>query len=121
MKFKFIILTLFICSFTFAQNKGTITGILTDKDVNNLALPFANAVIKGRARLLTSLSVRTPVMVPLVCAKVNEQIKKVSMMNLNFIFQAMLNFDAKKRPTCKVDVIHGLPFGMLNITELLTY
>lgn len=30
-----------------AQNKGKITGILTDKDANNAPLPFANAAIKG--------------------------------------------------------------------------
>ena len=47
MKFKLIILTFFICSFTFAQTKGTIAGVLTDKDANNATLPFANAAIKG--------------------------------------------------------------------------
>jgi len=47
MRFKLIILTFFITAFTFAQSKGTITGIITDKDVNNSPLAFANAVIKG--------------------------------------------------------------------------
>lgn len=32
---------------TLAQTKGTVTGILTDKDANNATLPFANAAIKG--------------------------------------------------------------------------
>jgi len=32
----------------------------------------------------------------------------------------MLNFGAKKRPSCKVDVTCWLRFGFLKITELLT-
>ncbi len=36
-----------ITSITFAQNKGTVSGILTDKEANNAILPFANAIIKG--------------------------------------------------------------------------
>ena len=47
MKLKFLIITLFICVLGFSQNKGTISGILTDKDSNNQALPFANVLIKG--------------------------------------------------------------------------
>lgn len=47
MKFKLVIALLFIGLLTFAQNKGTITGTLTDKDANNAPLPFANALIKG--------------------------------------------------------------------------
>ena len=31
----------------FAQTKGTVAGVLTDKDANNATLPFANAAIKG--------------------------------------------------------------------------
>lgn len=54
MKFKLIILTLFIYCFAFAQTKGTVTGTLTDKDANNTTLPFANAAIKG-----TSIGVTT--------------------------------------------------------------
>ncbi|MES2545537.1 MAG: carboxypeptidase-like regulatory domain-containing protein [Bacteroidota bacterium] len=49
MKFRFLLITLFICSIALAQTKGTISGVLTDKDLNNAALPFANAVIKGTA------------------------------------------------------------------------
>jgi outer membrane receptor protein involved in Fe transport len=47
MRFKLIILTFFITALTFAQSKGTITGTITDKDLNNSPLAFANAVIKG--------------------------------------------------------------------------
>ena len=35
------------CSMVFAQSKGTITGTLTDSEVGNATLPFANALIKG--------------------------------------------------------------------------
>ena len=47
MRFKLIILTFFITALTFAQSKGTITGTITDKDLNNSPLAFANAIIKG--------------------------------------------------------------------------
>ncbi len=47
MKSKLVFTLLFIGLLTFAQNKGTITGTLTDKDANNAPLPFANALIKG--------------------------------------------------------------------------
>lgn len=47
MKFKLSLIVLLISVLGFAQNKGTITGILTDKEMNNEPLPFANAVLKG--------------------------------------------------------------------------
>lgn len=47
MKIKFLLITLFVCSIALAQTKGTITGVLTDKEANNATLPFANAAIKG--------------------------------------------------------------------------
>ncbi|HSD07220.1 TonB-dependent receptor [Flavobacterium sp.] len=47
MKLKFLFFTLFICAISFSQNKGTITGVLLDKDSNNQPLPFANVLIKG--------------------------------------------------------------------------
>ncbi|OXA91677.1 TonB-dependent receptor [Flavobacterium hercynium] len=49
MKFnlKFLLITLFICSVSIAQNKGTISGVLSDKESNNQALPFANVLLKG--------------------------------------------------------------------------
>jgi outer membrane receptor protein involved in Fe transport len=46
MKLKFLFLTLFIYAIGFSQNKGTISGVLLDKDSNNQSLPFANVLIK---------------------------------------------------------------------------
>src|SRR6476620_9107804 len=54
MKFKFIVTFLLIAVLGLAQNKGTITGTLTDKDVNNEPLPFANVVIKGNTTGVTT-------------------------------------------------------------------
>jgi len=58
MKFnlKFLFITLFICTISIAQNKGTISGVLTDKEMNNQALPFANVLIKG-----TNISANTDI------------------------------------------------------------
>ncbi|RYJ43235.1 TonB-dependent receptor [Flavobacterium beibuense] len=47
MKLKFLIITLFTFALSFAQNKGTVTGTITDKDLNDETLPFASVVIKG--------------------------------------------------------------------------
>lgn len=47
MKIRLIILTFFITALSFAQGKGTISGVITDKDSNNETLPFANVFIKG--------------------------------------------------------------------------
>ncbi|MFE3849345.1 TonB-dependent receptor domain-containing protein [Flavobacterium sp. LB3P45] len=47
MKFRILFIALLITSFSFSQSKGTISGILTDKDANNQSLPFANVLIKG--------------------------------------------------------------------------
>ena len=47
MKFKFLFIALFICLASFSQNKGTVSGTITDKDLNNETLPFANVMIKG--------------------------------------------------------------------------
>ncbi len=46
MKFKLATLIFFFTLLSFAQ-KGTITGILSDKDLKNEPLPFANVTIKG--------------------------------------------------------------------------
>jgi hypothetical protein len=54
MKIRLIITFFLITVMGFAQNKGTITGTLTDKDLNNESLPFANVVLKG-----TSIGVTT--------------------------------------------------------------
>jgi len=58
MKFnlKFLFITLFICTISVAQNKGTISGLLTDKETNNQALPFANVLVKG-----TNISANTDI------------------------------------------------------------
>ncbi|WP_281231696.1 TonB-dependent receptor [Flavobacterium gelatinilyticum] len=58
MKFKlrFLFIALFICTISIAQNKGTISGVLTDKEMNNDPLPFANVLVKG-----TNISVNTDV------------------------------------------------------------
>ena len=47
MKFRLLFITLFICAVAFSQSKASVSGMLTDKDLNNEALPFANVVIKG--------------------------------------------------------------------------
>lgn len=54
MKFKFISILFFVCSISIAQNKGKISGVITDKDSNNATLPFANASIKGTTIATTS-------------------------------------------------------------------
>ena len=54
MKFKVTISLLLITLLSFAQNKGTITGTLTDKDSNNAPLAFANVVIKGTSNGVTT-------------------------------------------------------------------
>ena len=54
MKIKILFFTLLLCSISLAQNKGTIKGMLTDKETNNAPLAFANAIIKG-----TSVGVTT--------------------------------------------------------------
>ena len=46
MKFRFLLIALFIFGLSFAQ-KGTVTGTITDKDMNNETLPFASVAIKG--------------------------------------------------------------------------
>ncbi len=45
---KILFITLIcLCNIAFAQDKGTVTGTLTDKEMNGEALPFANVFIKG--------------------------------------------------------------------------
>ncbi|RZJ52595.1 MAG: TonB-dependent receptor [Flavobacterium sp.] len=58
MKFnlKFLLFTLFICTISIAQTKGTISGLLTDKESNNQPLPFANVLLKG-----TNISANTDI------------------------------------------------------------
>ena len=47
MKKILFITLLALTQFSVAQNKGTIKGLLTDKETNNEPLPFANVFIKG--------------------------------------------------------------------------
>jgi len=54
MKIKLVISFLLLTILGFAQNKGTIAGTLTDKDLNNETLPFANVVIKGTSTGVTT-------------------------------------------------------------------
>ncbi|WBX73880.1 TonB-dependent receptor [Tenacibaculum pacificus] len=45
---KLIVITLLtLCSFVYSQDKGTISGKITDKEMNGEVLPFANVFIKG--------------------------------------------------------------------------
>lgn len=45
---KLIVITLLsLCNLAFSQDKGTVTGTVTDKEMNGEALPFANVFIKG--------------------------------------------------------------------------
>ena len=48
MKLKLSILGIFFTLFSFAQN-ATISGTVTDKDLKDEALPFANVTIKGKS------------------------------------------------------------------------
>ncbi|QYJ69313.1 TonB-dependent receptor [Flavobacterium litorale] len=47
MKLKFALITLFFFTLGFSQNNATITGTITDKDLNNETLPFASIALKG--------------------------------------------------------------------------
>jgi outer membrane receptor protein involved in Fe transport len=47
---KLLLITFFAMSqLVFAQDKGKLSGLLTDKETNNEPLPFANVLIKGTA------------------------------------------------------------------------
>ncbi|AWI24776.1 TonB-dependent receptor [Flavobacterium pallidum] len=47
MRISHLIITLLFCVTAFAQNKGTVSGTITDKDMNNETLPFASVTLKG--------------------------------------------------------------------------
>lgn len=47
MKRHILFILLLITTLGFAQQKGTVTGTITDKDMNNETLPFASVSIKG--------------------------------------------------------------------------
>ncbi|UQD55326.1 TonB-dependent receptor [Flavobacterium sp. K5-23] len=56
MKLRILIIALLISTLAFAKGQGTITGILTEKNLNNEGLPSANVLIKG-----TTISTNTDV------------------------------------------------------------
>lgn len=47
MNKKILLITLFISLIVNAQDKGNVTGLLTDKEYSNAPLPFANVQLKG--------------------------------------------------------------------------
>ncbi|MFT6064926.1 MAG: hypothetical protein ACJAQX_000787 [Polaribacter sp.] len=47
MKKILLVILLILSQCITAQNKGTLKGLLTDKETNNESLPFANVIIKG--------------------------------------------------------------------------
>lgn len=47
MNKKILLITLFISLIVNAQDKGNVTGLLTDKEYGNAPLPFANVQLKG--------------------------------------------------------------------------
>ncbi len=49
MKYHFLTIALLFCAVVFSQNKGTVSGIITDKDLNNEPMPFASISVKGTA------------------------------------------------------------------------
>ncbi len=53
MKFKLSVLFLFFSLYSFSQN-GTISGVLSDKDLKGEPLPFANVTIKGTSYSTTT-------------------------------------------------------------------
>lgn len=54
MKLRIFLFALLTTALTFSQNKGTIKGIITDKELQNETLPFANVVIKGTTIAVTT-------------------------------------------------------------------
>jgi outer membrane receptor protein involved in Fe transport len=56
MKLRIVFIALLISTLAFAKGQGTITGILTEKSLNNEGLPSANVLIKG-----TNISTNTDV------------------------------------------------------------
>ncbi|RZL44172.1 MAG: TonB-dependent receptor, partial [Pedobacter sp.] len=47
MKFKFLFIAFIFCTLGFAQSKAKVTGIISDADLNNEAMPLVNVMIKG--------------------------------------------------------------------------
>jgi outer membrane receptor protein involved in Fe transport len=53
-KIKFLVAFFFYASIAMAQTKGTLTGIIIDKDANNTPLPFANVFVKETKNAVSS-------------------------------------------------------------------
>lgn len=47
MKLKFLFIAFLFCTLGYAQSKGKVTGMISDADLNNEAMPFVNVMIKG--------------------------------------------------------------------------
>lgn len=54
MKIKLLFISILFSVMSLAQTKGTVKGILTDKEANNIPLAFANATIKGTSTGVTT-------------------------------------------------------------------
>ncbi|MGO1586193.1 MAG: carboxypeptidase-like regulatory domain-containing protein, partial [Mesonia sp.] len=54
MKKLFAQILFFFSAFAFAQETGTIAGALSDKEMNNEPLPFANVTVKNTSKGTTS-------------------------------------------------------------------
>lgn len=54
MYFKIALLSILFSFFSYSQNKGTVSGTITDKEAKNAPLPFANVLVKN-----TSIAVTT--------------------------------------------------------------
>jgi outer membrane receptor protein involved in Fe transport len=53
-KINFLVAFLFCASLSMAQTKGTLAGIINDKESNNAPLPFANVYVKETKKYTTS-------------------------------------------------------------------
>ncbi len=54
MKQKLLFITILFAAFSFAQTKSVIKGKITDKDMNNAPLAFANVSVKGSSNGVTT-------------------------------------------------------------------
>jgi TonB-dependent receptor len=54
MKIKVLLFSILFSALGLAQNKGTVKGIITDKEANNIPLAFANATLKGTTTGVTT-------------------------------------------------------------------
>ncbi|MFM9826852.1 carboxypeptidase-like regulatory domain-containing protein [Flavobacterium sp.] len=48
MKLRLLFIALLVSALSFSQEKGTIKGIVTDKDFSNAPLPFVNIILKNK-------------------------------------------------------------------------